>query len=473
MVGKANLAAAALFAEDRLRLQQRAFSALVDRDDRGSLAQYLARSRASAGSESCELRLLVRGSRIPAKLTSQRCLNGERLIQTTIIDLRERENELDQMRHLIAAERRAREESEAKDQFIAMLSHELRTPLTPVLAATSAYAERSGVPPELRQIFAMIRRNVTAEARLIDDLLDLTGIVRRKLQVKCEPLDVHQVVLEAVEILNPQIAGGGRTVKLDLAATGHHVLGDSLRLRQVFWNLLHNALKYTRLGGKINVASWDHHGRVRIEVADDGLGFDPAAVERLFQPFERAHEERQGSSGLGLGLAISKGLVELQNGAILAHSAGVGRGSLFVVELPTSAEAVRPVATQQSASLPSARAASRRVLLIEDHQDTVEMMTELLQTQGYEVLPADSASKARRTDPASFDLIVSDIGLPDGTGLELIKELQHGGHKPAIALSGYGTQADVQASKDAGFDLHLTKPVDMLQLLDAIRSLSA
>ncbi len=473
VVQKANLAAAALFEDDRGRLRGRSLRLMIDADDRSNLALHLSRCRTDAAAQSCDLLLMIQGSRVPVKLVSRRGSREQDAIQTTIIDLRERRGEFEQIRRLVEAERRAREESQAKDHFIAMLSHELRTPLTPVLAAASVGEERPELTPELRQIFAMIRRNVAAEARLIDDLLDLTGIVRRKLSVKREPVDLHDVVREAIEILDPEQAGARRSVNVELTATEHHVLGDSLRLRQVFWNLLRNALKYTSPTGVISVRSWNHQGRVLIEVADDGIGFEMDDVKRLFEPFDRLHEHPHSSSGLGLGLAISKGLVELHEGSIHAQSPGPGRGARFVVELPTSAELPIPVAPAQAASSPPPSSAARRVLLVEDHEDTILMMTELLRSSGYEVFAACSVSEARRADRESFDLIVSDIGLPDGTGLELIKELQLGGHKPAIALSGYGTPLDIEASKAAGFDLHLTKPVDVRQLLDAVQSLSA
>jgi hypothetical protein len=471
-----NLTAASLLGQERQRLIGRLFRRFVVPEGRASYSQHMARCRAQANEQSIELHLvLADGTAFPAQLWTRRSSSNSGHCQITLVDLRDRERAAEERQRLLDSEQRARQASESKDKFIAMLSHELRTPLTPVLAAASAFHNRSGLPSDIRRAFEMIERNVATEARLIDDLLDLSGIVRGKVRLVPQPTDVHQTLREAIDLVRDDALLKGQVLRVELSAEHHHTHGDRLRLRQVFWNLLRNAIKFTPERGQIHVRSWNHPERLAIEVEDTGPGFDPAALPRLFDPFDQLDREPSSAGGLGLGLAISKGLIELHGGRITAHSRGQGCGSRFVVELDSLA---RPATNVEANVEPrplmvaAPDAGTPRILLVEDHVDTIEVMQTLLETQGYEVQTAASIEAARAVDLGQVDLIVSDLGLPDGTGTDLIRELQARERRPAIALSGFGMQADIRASKEAGFDLHLTKPVDFGQLLEAIRSLS-
>ncbi|HEV8578768.1 MAG TPA: MASE1 domain-containing protein [Thermoanaerobaculia bacterium] len=366
--------------------------------------------------------------------------------------------------------------SEAKDRFLASLSHELRTPLTPVLAVVSALEGDERVHPNLRRPLDLVRRNVELEARLIDDLLDLTRIVRGKLELRPEVIDARRVIEHTVEICCRGETAGGLWVVTDLAAEDHRIWADPSRLTQVLWNLLSNAVKFTPAGGTITVRSWNEGDRLVLQVSDTGVGIDPGALPQVFDAFEqgRARSPR-GVGGLGLGLAISKAIVELHGGRLTAESRGRGQGATFTVSLPSSLPRVdqetgeieiagEPVATPEPAPGPL------RILLVEDHADTAEAMAELLSLLGYQVTTASTVAEGLAVASAEkFDLMLSDLGLPDGSGLDLMRELASRNGLPGIALSGYGMEDDVRESLEAGFRKHLTKPVTLQQLESAIR----
>ena len=261
---------------------------------------------------------------------------GLRIFPTLIVDLREREQAAVETRRLLAAEKAARAASNAKDHFIATLSHELRTPLTPVLAAVTALRTRAGVPDDLRSIHEMIRRNILTEARLIDDLLDVTRIVRGKMRLEWQTVDVHETVRETMETLQTEIAAKHLTVGVFLEADRHGAKADPVRLKQVFWNLVRNAVKFTPEGGRIELYSWNDAGNasrwLAVEVSDTGQGFDPEAAPGLFEAFEQGLEAPERTGGLGLGLAICRGMMELHGGRIAAFSRGPGMGARFVVD---------------------------------------------------------------------------------------------------------------------------------------------
>jgi CheY-like chemotaxis protein len=308
--------------------------------------------------------------------------------------------------------------------------------------------------------------------------MDATGIARGKLRLVREPRDVERLVQECIDSSRPQAELRGIHLSFVPAAERPFVAGDGLRLRQVFLNLLTNALKFTPPGGQVWVRTRSGEGGLlAVEVQDDGVGFEPAHAPQLFAAFERLACGPSDPGGLGLGLSISKGLVELHDGRISASSLGPHRGACFVVELP---EVERPL---QSATiipppleLPPVVSASgtvprRRLLVVEDHADTAEMLRTLLEERGYAVVTAESLKRALAIDVSCIDAIICDLGLPDGSGTELLRALPRDADRPAIALSGYGMAADVENARQAGFDLHLTKPVDFERLLQALESL--
>jgi len=373
---------------------------------------------------------------------------------------------------LYRAAHKARNEAEraslAKDNFLAMLSHELRTPLTPVLSTVLMLEGDEHLSPEVRSGLAMIRRNVELEARLIDDLLDLTRISKGKVQLLLEPTDAHHVLRSALENCAPDIEAKNLSVRTNLAATRCALHADPARLQQIFWNLIKNAVKFTPKGGDIAVSTRDgERGELHVEVADSGAGIAPELLSKIFDAFEQGERARAG--GLGLGLAITKSLVELHKGRIVASSGGSGRGATFTVCLP--AEETAAMSGAESAPAPANERRSFRVMLVEDHEDSNRSLTQLLRKRGHEVRSAaDVQGALALADEFDFDVLVSDMGLPDGTGLDLMEKLAAQRPVFGIALTGYGMEADVQRSNAAGFQHHLIKPVDLNRLEALIQS---
>ncbi|HEX4638489.1 MAG TPA: MASE1 domain-containing protein [Chthoniobacterales bacterium] len=354
-----------------------------------------------------------------------------------------------------------------KDNFLAMLSHELRTPLTPVLAALDSLDNDGVSSSESRNSLAMIRRNVELESQLIDDLLDLTRIAKDKLQLRFGPLDAHEVVQNVVEICRPEAQARSLKVHVNLRAGAHHVTGDAAKFQQIIWNLLKNAIKFTADNGEITMSTTNPEPQlVAISVHDTGIGIDPEIMNRIFDPFEqgeRSFQRRYG--GLGLGLAISKSLAQAHGGTLIARSAGPGRGSTFTLTIKT----VPPTAklAKLASSIPQTR--PLRILLVDDHQDTCIALERLLVRRGHLVAAAHNIRSAMEAAARnSFDLLISDIALPDGTGTELMTYLRAMSQTPGIAISGFGMNGDVQKSLDAGFIEHLVKPVKMESLEAAI-----
>ncbi len=373
---------------------------------------------------------------------------------------------------LLAAKASAEEANQAKDRFLATLSHELRTPLTPVLAAVQLLQRQSGLPDSLGSPLEIMRRNVTLEARLIDDLLDLTRVVQGKLMLDRKQIHVGSLIERAVETTRPDIDARKLHFGLYVQAGAERVYGDMARLQQVVWNLLHNAVKFTPAGGCVGLRCYAADGRVVIEVSDSGIGFEPSAAAGLFNAFEQggAGITRQ-FGGLGLGLAIVKRLVAMHEGTVTAHSDGPGRGATFRVSLPALP---RDAAQPEAADRPAARATGQRILLVEDNGDTAITMSMLLESIGYRVKTAGDVSQALEAlaRDGGFDLLVSDLGLPDRSGIELMKELRSRGILiKGIALTGYGMEEDVARTREAGFSVHLTKPIDMDVLIQTVERL--
>jgi signal transduction histidine kinase/CheY-like chemotaxis protein len=370
---------------------------------------------------------------------------------------------------LYKAAQEARMEAEranlAKDRFLAMLSHELRTPLMPVLTSLLGLDHDDEVPESIKPALHMIRRNVELEARLIDDLLDLTRISKGKVQLSLEHVDAHELLRNALEICQAEIDQKHLGLVLDLTAGRVQMEADPARLQQIFWNLIKNAVKFTPEGGRLTIrTSNDADGNFRIEVADSGVGIDAESLPKIFKAFEQG--ERAKSGGLGLGLAISKAMVESHKGQITAESPGRDQGATFTAIFPISEQLDGKAANGVAPS--SAERKSLRILLVEDHEDTNRSLTQLLRRRGYHVEPAHNIANALDVAATSeFDVLVSDIGLPDGTGVDLIQQLKATRPIFGIALTGFGMEEDIKKSHDGGFYHHLIKPVD-LNKLDSI-----
>lgn len=365
------------------------------------------------------------------------------------------------------AKEAADEANKAKDQFFAVLSHELRTPLTPVLATVTLLEHETELSSPLRKDLALIRRNVELETKLIDDLLEFTRLKRGKIQLHHEIVDAHACLGAALQICQPQIHAKHLTVERRLEAKEHQVWADLAQLQQVFWNLLQNAAKFTPEHGTIRLQSRNEDGRLQIEVQDNGIGIEPAMLPRVLNAFVQAEQTKvRRFGGLGLGLTIAKSIMDLHGGQLTAFSDGPSRGATFTVEMAVLP--MRPVTAVPRAALQAEQHPGGRILLVEDNPDTLEILARLLGTWGHTVTLADSVRAAMvAATQESFDLLVCDIGLPDGSGLEIMRSLKQAYGLRGIAVSGYGMEEDLRQSEAAGFARHLTKPLNF-EVLQAV-----
>jgi CheY-like chemotaxis protein len=320
----------------------------------------------------------------------------------------------------------------------------------------------------------LIKRNVKLQARLIDDLLDLTRITRGKLRLDLENCDAHAIIRNAIDTAGSATAAKKLKLSTKLTAKQHYILADCIRLQQVFWNLINNAVKFTPHGGEIRIRTFnDDAGRFHFEITDKGIGIEHERLASLFKPFEQADASvtRQ-FGGLGLGLAISRHLVELHHGTIEADSRGRSFGATFKVTLGALPETAKK--TDQASRAPKHLAKPLRILLVEDHRDTRHMLSRLLTHFGHQVLTAGNIHNALDIVASeNIEVLLCDIGLPDGSGYEVISQAQQKRPIKAVALTGFGTDEDLRRSKEAGFDFHLVKPVDLHELQTILDKLAA
>jgi signal transduction histidine kinase len=371
------------------------------------------------------------------------------------------EKELQQQKSVVETANRT------KDHFMAMLSHELRTPLTPVISALESLETEPTQTEDTRSALTMIRRNIELETQLIDDLLDFTRIARDKMQLRFVPVDAHLAISNVVEICRAEAESKKLDVHLNLQANAHHVGADAAKFQQIVWNLLKNAVKFTPDGGEIAISSSNPSPDVlTITMRDTGIGMEPEVMQRIFDPFEqgnRSFERRFG--GLGLGLAISKSLAQAHSGTLTAQSGGCDRGSTFIFSMPTLSPA--EVATVPSRGSREASQHGLKILLVDDHQDTCAALEKLLVRRGHLVAATHNVRSAMEAAVRNkFDLLISDIALPDGTGMDLMMQLRAISKIPGIAISGFGNSGDIERSLQAGFSEHLIKPIK-LEKLDA------
>jgi signal transduction histidine kinase len=366
----------------------------------------------------------------------------------------------------------------AKDQFLAQLSHELRSPLTPVIAMVGELEAEVPDSAPVKEALEVVRRNVELEARLIDDLLDVTRISKGKLQLSFEPICIHQILQRAYEICRKEIEAKDLEVSFALRASHTYVAGDPARLQQVFWNLIKNSVKFTPERGRITIETLNPApDKIEVRVIDTGIGIEPEAIGKIFNAFEQGQSDiTRRFGGLGLGLTISKTLIEAHGGRIRVQSPGKDRGATFTVELNTSEIPVERDGHGETGpadrTLEPPISSHRRVLLVDDHHDTCLGMKRMLERRGYQITIAHSAEQAvEKVRIQEFDLLISDIGLPDRSGYELMRELRANKPLPGIALSGFGTEQDVNQAKEAGFAEHLTKPINFERLEKTIQTL--
>ncbi|WP_326535271.1 hybrid sensor histidine kinase/response regulator [Pseudorhodoferax sp.] len=357
-----------------------------------------------------------------------------------------------------------------KTEFLATLAHELRNPLAPLQTAVTLLKRKRPSPDEAVRHYDMMRRQIDHMVRLVDDLMEISRITRGKIELASADIDLQQVLHDAVELSRPLIDGAQHRLELQLATGALPVRGDSVRLAQVFSNLLNNAAKYTPAGGHIVLAAQATDGQVVVTVRDNGIGIAPEMLDTVFDMFVQASgASKAAQGGLGIGLTLARSLVELQGGGIDAHSAGLGQGSAFTVRLPLQA----PQAVAATAAAPTPSTAALTALVVDDNRDAADSLAEFLQALGLDTGVAYSGAQALELLPSLRpDLAILDIGMPGMDGYELarrLRQLPEGGRTLLVALTGWGQQRDREATAAAGFDHHLVKPLDpdaLLPILD-------
>jgi signal transduction histidine kinase/ActR/RegA family two-component response regulator len=381
-----------------------------------------------------------------------------------------------ELRREVADRQRAEEGLRAadrrKDEFLATLAHEIRNPLAPMMNALSLLRREEVAPVVRDKALGILDRQLRHVIRLIDDLLDVSRITTGKLSLQMSHVDLHQVLRSAIELIEPIARARRLKLESDIPSSACWIIGDSARLLQIFANLLSNASRYTPEGGRIDVRVGSAGPGVRIDVADTGVGIEPAMQERIFELFEQGDKSlERGNTGLGIGLTLARQLVLLHGGSLRVASDGIGRGSTFTVELPT----VAPVPLRLPAHSPGARATSLaglHVLVADDNVDFAESLETALEAAGIDVATvADGRSALSAARGRAPDIAILDIGMPGLNGYDLARALRA---DPAtagsvlFAVSGWGQASDKELASKAGFDRHFVKPVPPEALLEAI-----
>lgn len=381
------------------------------------------------------------------------------------------------------ARRHAEEADRLKDEFLATLSHELRTPLTSILGWASMIRNGEVEGPAAARAIETIERNARSQARLIDDLLDVSRIITGNLRLDLHPLNLAPIVGAALDALRPTADVKGIRLQTRFEPEECLVRGDPNRLRQVIWNLLSNAIKFTQRGGSVNIDLTCVAGTARLKVSDTGEGISAEFLPYVFDRFRQAEgsiSRKQG--GLGLGLAVVRHLVELHGGTISAESEGIGRGSAFTVDLPLAQERRDPARAEERRReverrrnrSGSIRLDGIHILLVEDDDDSRKLLGTMLKRHGARVTSTKSAAEALNVfSDEPPDLMISDIGMPDEDGYQLMRKIrarpgEQGGLIPAIALTGYASRKDQERALDAGYQQHIAKPIEQTELIAAI-----
>lgn len=383
--------------------------------------------------------------------------------------------------HLLQQERTARKEAEIankiKNEFLAVLSHELRTPLNSILG-WSKMLRTGKFDEKTKRALETIERNAKLQTQLIEDLLDVSRILQGKLNLNICPVNLVMVVEAALETV--QLAAQAKSIQIRTIfdPTLGQVMGDSNRLQQVVWNLLSNAVKFTPIGGQVEIRLMEADKQAQIQVSDTGKGIQPEFLPYLFDYFRQADSTTTRTfGGLGLGLAIARKVVEMHGGNIQAESPGEGLGATFTVELPLLVRSEQ-IRREENESLDSESESSllsdTQILVVDDEPDIRDLITFILQDYGVEVTPVASAQEALQALSESIpDVLISDIGMPKTDGYMLMREVrarspQQGGLIPAIALTAYAGEMNQQQALAAGFQMHISKPVDPDVLVKAI-----
>ena len=355
-----------------------------------------------------------------------------------------------------------------KDEFLATLAHELRNPLAPIRNAAQVLKLKNPADPDIQVSRDVIERQVTQMSLLVDDLLDLSRISHNRLELRLERIDLRAVLKSAIETSRPLIDAGGHELTAMMPSGPVEIEADPIRLAQVFSNLLNNSAKYSVGTGHIRLVTERHGDSVTVTVSDDGIGITPEALPHIWNMFTQARPAlNQSRSGLGIGLSLVKGLVDLHGGSVVAESEGAGRGSTFTVRLPVTATIELTEGLPVSA-MENAQGLSRRILVVDDIADNLESMVLLLGLMGHKVWSArDGAEAFALAEVHRPEVILLDLGMPRMDGYEAcrrIREQPWSGEMTIVAVTGWGQQNDRRRTEEAGFDLHLVKPVDIAAL---------
>ncbi|MEG4841996.1 ATP-binding protein [Microcoleus sp. B9-D4] len=435
-------------------------------------------------------------------LTNQELENSRRRIEAINVELEQRvqertsqleasnrtKDELLMREQIIRADAEAA--NRAKDEFLSILSHELRTPLNAILGWSTMLRQKSLSEDKVARALETIERNAKSQAQLIEDILDVSRIITGKLRLRVRPVNLVPVIESAIESV--QLAAEAKSIRLQsvLDSEAGPLLGDADRLQQVVWNLLSNALKFTPKDGRVQISLQRVNSHVEITVSDTGTGISSDFLPFVFDRFSQ-HDSTTTRSygGLGLGLAIVRQLVELHGGTVTVVSPGIGQGTTFTVKLPVMIIHLPPSDPEPLNSLvegngrfqASPTLEGLKILVVEDEADALELLSTILEKYGADVMAVASVKEAltiiETATDRSPDVLVSDIGMPDEDGYSLIRklrqlEVQRGGRLPAIALTAYARNDDRQQALLAGFQMHLTKPVDAAELVAVVASLT-
>ena len=368
-----------------------------------------------------------------------------------------------------------READRRKDELLGMLAHELRNPLAPIRNAVQILNSRSSTEAHLNIAREIVERQVAHMTRLIDDLVDAARLTQGRISLQKKKVDLATVISDAIDVARPIIIARGHTLEIDLPREPTPLYGDAVRLSQALSNILTNAATYTPPGGTIRLSGVKTVSEIAIHVRDNGAGIAPETLTHVFELFtqsERTLDRAQG--GLGIGLALVKRLIEMHGGQVEAHSAGIDHGSEFVLRLPLAQEIF--AACEPSDKLVAAKEKKpRRIMLVDDNEDSAQMTAILLKLEGHDVTVAHNGPSAiKQVNAVLPDILLLDIGLPGMDGYELarkLRDLPETRNAVFIALTGYGQPEDRRNSENAGYDHHLVKPIEPTELIDLIAAL--
>jgi PAS domain S-box-containing protein len=489
----ANPQAETLFGFRLAELQGRSLSRLVAERFADTVSAAVARCDGEAEWRAAGVDVAGRrrdGSEFPAEMRLRRIVSADgTFVGCTVRDITARRHaEERQAERLAEVERTMRAEADTagrlRDEFLATVSHELRTPLTSMLGWARLLRTRALEPAMTARALDSIERNAKLQAQLIDDLLDVSRIITGRLRLDVRPVDLAGVITAAVETVRAAGDAKGIVITATLAPEATRIAGDPDRLLQIVWNLLSNAIKFTPAGGRVDIdLSLAGDDRARISVRDTGKGISPQFLPFVFTRFRQA-ETLSGRSGLGLGLAIVRHLVELHGGTAAVASAGEGQGTTFTIEFPRltapGGEAVRPTAvTPRTPDEPLPSLAGLHVLLVDDEQDARDLVATVLRECGAEVTTAASAPEALdELDRVTPSVLISDIAMPGEDGYALIRQvrarpLERGGQVPAVALTAYARLDDRWRALSAGYQRHVPKPIEPADLATVVARLAA